>query len=327
MKTVNLKTFLTMPKGTLFSKAPLGCNELMIKGDNHPDGDFWMQSLTSGTGDFYDEALGYTAEGNAVDPASITGNSFDLVTDNEERGLEFSEDDLYVVYEQKDHRQLILRLLQGYVDAGMEPFDLRITAPVPENAEHKEVGKITLGELIRSLPAYRDAQGDIPEATAPVVVTQESLMMLEKAPNPVSDKADEPLPEIVIRLDDKGFSINYGRLVACNIDGVPFLIPVTSARSLGLKYVVMPQVPAFVNNFQIGLHSDTAQISVHALEKEDIADLAVALSKKFPTHVVGVGQKARWLQTWQAGNAQFPRRTLDYYYTDLSKEDIEQSKF
>jgi hypothetical protein len=107
MKVLTLKQMLEMPEGTLFGKVPLGVYELMIKGANHPDGDFWIQSLTQGAGEFYDEALGYDAKGNELDPKNITGNSFGLNTACQERDEEFDETDLYVVYEKVNHEQLI----------------------------------------------------------------------------------------------------------------------------------------------------------------------------------------------------------------------------
>jgi hypothetical protein len=198
-------------------------------------------------------------------------------------------DHWFMVFEQQDHRKIIQRLIQAYIDIDGEPFNLTMVAPVVDVADHIHLGTVGIGQHETAKPSS--------------------------------------VIEDVIRTDEDGRTVNYGKLVAWNVGGKPFLIRQDYALKLGWVGVAMKTIPQFVQNFRIELALGTESLEVWALEKEDIADLAISLSKRFKHYTVGVGQKGRWLQAWVGGEEQFPRRTLDYYYYNLTKEQIEASRF
>jgi hypothetical protein len=285
MKIVNLKKFLELPAGTLYSPFDRETffGDILIKGSNAGVGhSFYAQGLLELQVNNSDEHL------ELMTRAPDTGESFGLDLDC--MGHEHAMGDhWFMVFEQQDHRKVIQRLVQAYIDTGGEPFNLSVTAPAVDVEEHVHVGNIEVGR-----------HGD----------TEHSKVI-----------------EDVIRTDENGHERNYGKLVAWNIDGKPFLIREDYAFKLGFKGVIMKTIPKFVQNFRIELALGTVSMEVWALEKEDIADLAIALSKRFAHYTVGVGQSGRWLQAWVGGEDQFPRRTLDYYYYNLTKEQVEASKF
>lgn len=106
MKIVDLKTFLSMPVGTVFCKyEPCFMEPLHIKGENCGERDFFYQSIA-----------------DAVD-ANDSGEFFELLDNSEKTGAEvrldfncqgrdgcFKDDQLFAVWHPNDVRALIQRL-------------------------------------------------------------------------------------------------------------------------------------------------------------------------------------------------------------------------
>ena len=116
MKLVNLKKFLLLPRGTLFTRFPLGCHELLIKEDNVTDGpDFWQQGFSNTTG-----AIGRHGFYEPLTHRRPSDKSFDLSLKFVERSTEFDEKDLYIVYEAADVKMIMARLTQACQHAGID---------------------------------------------------------------------------------------------------------------------------------------------------------------------------------------------------------------
>ena len=111
MKIVNLKTFKSLPKGTVFSKyMPSVFDGLMIK-DTSWDVDFLYQDLignidADSSDDFY-----YMCQ------AAERGESLNLDFDTVERDGLFEDNQLFAIYETNDVEGLICRLLNGLRDS------------------------------------------------------------------------------------------------------------------------------------------------------------------------------------------------------------------
>lgn len=140
--------------------------------------------------------------------------------------------------------------------------------------------------------------------------------------------------KIVIRKNEDGFELNYGRLVAGNLNGYPFVAEDWYLDMLKLPYVVMDVIPEFVLDFKLDVElseKSGRQIIIHVLDKTDIKGLAEAFSKvegfEQTGRWVGVAHKTRWLQTWRNGAVENPQQTIDVFYTGMTPEQIEHSKF
>ena len=98
-KIIDRKEFLAMPANTLYREyKPCIMGELEIKGDSL-ENDFWMQRLDETNADDMESMI------KMLDSGVV---EFDL--DCEGRDAMFNDDQLYLVYEQKDVEQLINRL-------------------------------------------------------------------------------------------------------------------------------------------------------------------------------------------------------------------------
>lgn len=150
MKIVNLEKFLKLPEGTLYFYYHRelfdlkGIPALLIKG---PSIDEDTYQAINPAADISNKTL--VVLGDAAD----TGESFHLDPALETYDGRYDPERLYAIFEEDDHRDLILRLLQGYVNLGFEPFNLSVTAPVGPDDELKEVGVIPIG-----LPYPKNAQ-------------------------------------------------------------------------------------------------------------------------------------------------------------------------
>lgn len=98
MKIVNLKQFLEMPIGTIFSKyEPCYFSDLMVKDKNSGEMDFYCMTLIGNvesdhTGDFFDKC----------DEAQKKGTSLKLDFDVTGRDAMFNKNQLFAVYEEED---------------------------------------------------------------------------------------------------------------------------------------------------------------------------------------------------------------------------------
>ena len=113
MRVVTLEKLLTLPKGTVFTKYPLGLYELQIKGDPHGEANFSSQSLSSPDGEGCEELYDTDVE--------ITGDSFPINTDCAYPDDDVSKDDLFVVYSVNDTQAVIVRLIQAVIDSTSWP--------------------------------------------------------------------------------------------------------------------------------------------------------------------------------------------------------------
>lgn len=108
MRIINLKEFLMMPKGTVYSKySPHMFEGLMTKADNCNEIDFFYINLIGnlecpGSDDYADKSR--AAEGGA---------RFNLDFDIESRDGMFDRGQLFAVYENDDLRGLIATLYHG----------------------------------------------------------------------------------------------------------------------------------------------------------------------------------------------------------------------
>jgi hypothetical protein len=106
MKIINLKQFLDMPKGTVFSKYEPCCfTGLMIKDMNCGDIDFYYMTLlgnvdSNDTGDFFDKC----------EEAQKTGKSLKLDFDVIGRDAAYNKDQLFAIYEEEDIKGLVKSL-------------------------------------------------------------------------------------------------------------------------------------------------------------------------------------------------------------------------
>lgn len=130
MKIVNRDEFLKCPAGTIFSHYQDVIFEgLMVKGDSivGDDGDnidFWYENLignikSSGSNDFIDKIL----------RARESESSLELEWDSHERDGLYDKEQLYAVYDKKDHFQLIQNLSRVFGFPGSIP------EPIPKFQE------------------------------------------------------------------------------------------------------------------------------------------------------------------------------------------------
>lgn len=296
MKVVNLKAFLALPKGTIFTKAPLGCHELLIKGENHSDGDFWYQSLMNGTGEYMDEGLLMDDMGNDINPEDITGNSFDLSVGFEEREVDFDESQLYVVYEQADIMKLMAVLCAAHNDSGVVQKSLKRSAGLDQEIS---LGNATLAPF-----------GPVTPPTYMTLPTNNDDLMQ------AFEQASQP-----------GVGhINF--LVAGQFERLPILATQWDMQRLGIPYVVMEKMPTPLADFVLEVDmrkSFCSKVMVYASDKADVACLALELSAK--GYHVSVKYQGHVLQTWDNGAATSPRKTISWIHGVASKEDDDLSKF
>ena len=104
MKILNLKAFLNLPEGTLYSKYKTGAFDgLAIKGESSSGTmDWWYQNLIGNV-----ESESSNQMFDILFRAEETLGSFALEFDSEGRDGLFEEDQLFAVYEDRDVLQFI----------------------------------------------------------------------------------------------------------------------------------------------------------------------------------------------------------------------------
>lgn len=108
MRIVDRKTFLSLPKGSLYQKyKPAITGSINIKDDNSGDNDWFYQAIDGVTSINCDNTTDmFVALQNAVDK----GSHFDLDLDCCSRDGCYEEDQLFMIWEKKDIQMLIDRL-------------------------------------------------------------------------------------------------------------------------------------------------------------------------------------------------------------------------
>ena len=105
MKIVNLETFLKLPSGTLFIKRDY-CAGLCIKEESiHESNDFFYMDTTDAIeceGDIERERIFHTSE--------LTGKSFNMDFETGMRDGAFDDDQMFMIFENKDVIELINKL-------------------------------------------------------------------------------------------------------------------------------------------------------------------------------------------------------------------------
>jgi len=151
-------------------------------------------------------------------------------------------------------------------------------------------------------------------------------------------EAAKRLCKVVIRPNKDGIEINYGRLAVGHLNGIPFLGEIEDLEKMGHPCIYISRIPKFVQEIKLEVQWNTAWASeggaearddrkatVYALEKEDLAELAVALSKT--GRYVLVCHRNVTLSTFQGGKELENRKTIDSWYDGLTPEEIEESRF
>lgn len=136
--------------------------------------------------------------------------------------------------------------------------------------------------------------------------------------------------KVVIRANEDGIDVNYGPLVAGNLNGLPFIAEDWYLDMLKLPYVVMDTIPPFLFDYRLDVElSETSgrKITIHVLDMADIAQLGLEFSKVGGGRWVGAGPGGCWLQTWRNGAVENPHQTIDKFYIGMTQEQIERSKF
>lgn len=110
MKLVTMEQLIALPKGTVFTKYPLGLNEMLIKDINTPAHYFQEQRLSDVEGDELGELFD-------PDCTEFTGSSFKLDLNYPDVDDTTTMDTLFVVYESDDVEALIARLQKAQQDA------------------------------------------------------------------------------------------------------------------------------------------------------------------------------------------------------------------
>lgn len=126
----------------------------------------------------------------------------------------------------------------------------------------------------------------------------------------------------VIRIHN---GVNYGQISLCKLQDVSFIIDSHMARSLGLEEIP-GDVPDFEDRLYLDVWNTPTGTNVYVLDKKDLRKVAALLSKHLFCSV-SVTMAARVLAVWEYGELVKEPVTLDHYYSDLSAEEIEVSRF
>lgn len=109
MKLVTMEQMILLPKGTVFTKYPLGLHEMLIKDVNTPKYYFQEQRLSDPCGDELGELFDPDCE-------EITFRSFELDLNFPDIDDSHTIDTMFVVYEPNDVEVLIARLQKAQQD-------------------------------------------------------------------------------------------------------------------------------------------------------------------------------------------------------------------
>ena len=138
---------------------------------------------------------------------------------------------------------------------------------------------------------------------------------------------NKPKAQVLIRKGIDGFDINYGCQVMGELDGIKFCTEDWYMDMLGLPYTVVEEVPEFLLDLRVDVEIGNDRKMMHVFSKEDLRPLALAFSKHDGGRWVGVGMLSRWLETYRNGEIENAHQTIDAFYSDMSPEEIERSRF
>lgn len=135
----------------------------------------------------------------------------------------------------------------------------------------------------------------------------------------------------VIRKGADGFELNFGPLVVAELDGVQFAIEDWRAKQLGLKIIEVEEIPEFFDDLKLVMQYAVAQVNVFPFNKADIKPLGKVLSTltglgDVPNRV-DVSHRARILMMWEKGVVLNGPVAIDFFYSGLTEEEIERSRF
>lgn len=139
------------------------------------------------------------------------------------------------------------------------------------------------------------------------------------------------MAESLIRKGADGFELNFGPLVVAEFNGIQFAIEDWRAKEQGFKIIEVEEIPAFFDDLKIVMQYAVAQIYIYPFNKADIKPLGKALSahagsKRAPNRV-DVVYLSRILMMWENGNAVGEQHSIDHFYSEMSEEEIERSRF
>ncbi len=110
MKIVNREQFLAMPAGTIYAKGERWLfNGLEVKGESHPN-DWWSLDPSWIGGDKVEDSCDAF---DALEDMLKNGASYPMSCSQSRDGL-FDEDDLFLIFEEKD-----LLELRGHIDTAI----------------------------------------------------------------------------------------------------------------------------------------------------------------------------------------------------------------
>lgn len=122
--------------------------------------------------------------------------------------------------------------------------------------------------------------------------------------------------------------INYCNLSVYEFAGIRFVSRTENAGDLGLEPIEVEEIPQFVTHLRITVSCRTefSCRDIYVLDKKDIRPLCKAYGSNTRRLMRVVGA-ARILGSWSNGEPLSVVRTLDYYYENESKENIEHYSF
>lgn len=130
----------------------------------------------------------------------------------------------------------------------------------------------------------------------------------------------------VIRKNADGVEVNFGPLVVAELDGIKFVLEDWRAQQLGVGYEEGVEIPPFLDDLKIVVNWRNTQIFVYPLKKEDIRVLGRALST-LGSFRIDAEYYSRILMMWEDGCVTSEHKTIDHFYSGMTEEQIERSRF
>lgn len=123
--------------------------------------------------------------------------------------------------------------------------------------------------------------------------------------------------------------VNYGELQVCELDGIEFIVRKVHLDFFKDVQCVDKEIPQFNTVIRLvvtGSMTDFGDYEVYLINKQDIRQLAAALSKKYAARVRAAAH-ARFLAMWLCGVLVNGPRPLSEFYCDLTQQEIEETTF
>jgi len=121
---------------------------------------------------------------------------------------------------------------------------------------------------------------------------------------------------------------NYRNFSVFEFAGIRFVAYAKIADELDLEPIEVDEIPQFITHLRIAINSKSQLVwyDIYVLNKDDIRSLCEKYSRVMKRKVRVLGA-SRILGNWRNGEPVFNVRTLDYYYENESKENIEHYSF